>query len=267
MCYHDKSRFNGMRAGATNTHMKITSLTAQQLHTLHESAARLSPVAARRLQCILSFFEHGMSMTDACRNFAISRGTLYRWIDRFDPDDVSSLEDQPASLVQGEEHAVTPGIIALIRAYRTESPMMGKEAIAERIVHGHQIPISASTVGRVIERECLYFGETPLHIRKRLAFRLGHTVMASQQIPGTTEVPSAVAASSEDHHSEAVRCACIFCKLHHCWPRIRRGIAIVSVVTNIAFFAALIASAWFESAAVSERQMKASLNSFDSPNK
>src|SRR5207249_4373393 len=55
-----------------------------------------------------------------------------------------------------------------IRAYRRSQPHLGKESIARLLQADHGIAVSGSTVGRVIRREGLYFGATPLHWKKRL---------------------------------------------------------------------------------------------------
>ncbi|HAI98559.1 TPA: hypothetical protein DCL30_03420 [Candidatus Peribacteria bacterium] len=49
-----------------------------------------------RLRWFQHLAEYGCVST-TCREFKIARSTLYRWIERFDPDDLSSLTDHPTT--------------------------------------------------------------------------------------------------------------------------------------------------------------------------
>ena len=47
-----------------------------------------------RLQWFMHFAEH-KSVSETCRHFRIARSTFYRWLRRFDPNDLSTLKDLP----------------------------------------------------------------------------------------------------------------------------------------------------------------------------
>ncbi|MFH1670177.1 MAG: helix-turn-helix domain-containing protein, partial [Patescibacteria group bacterium] len=51
---------------------------------------------AERLQWFL-FYSEQRAVSAVCRHFNIARSTFYRWHGRFDPDDLSSLEDHPTT--------------------------------------------------------------------------------------------------------------------------------------------------------------------------
>ncbi|MBU2213045.1 helix-turn-helix domain-containing protein, partial [Patescibacteria group bacterium] len=54
---------------------------------------------AQRLQWLLNYCDH-QSVSAVCRHFKIARSTFYRWYDRFDPKDLSTLIDKPTSIKQ-----------------------------------------------------------------------------------------------------------------------------------------------------------------------
>ncbi|MEI8230510.1 MAG: helix-turn-helix domain-containing protein [Candidatus Peregrinibacteria bacterium] len=49
---------------------------------------------AERLRWLLHYADHGCVLS-TCRHFSIARSTLYRWMRRFNPDDLTSLSDAP----------------------------------------------------------------------------------------------------------------------------------------------------------------------------
>lgn len=148
----------------------MRNLDPHQLPSLLRRAqeASLSVEARQRLQWILHFIEHHGSTNETCVHFGISRSTLHRWLERFDPANLESLEEGAHTPHAVRQSTVSSDVVRLIRAYREEWPMIGKEKIARLLFEEHGVSLSASSVGRVIERECFYFGATPLHWRKRL---------------------------------------------------------------------------------------------------
>ncbi len=150
-------------------------LTSSQVSLLRKQAesGNLSMKCRERLGWILHFVEHGCSVGDTCKAFDISRSTFHRWLDRFDPNDLSSLEEKSHEPLNVRQSQVAPEIVEHIRKYRQDSPLMGKERIAELLERDHGVMLSGSTIGRVIDRECLYFADTPLHWKKRMGAATG----------------------------------------------------------------------------------------------
>ncbi|MDD5025826.1 MAG: hypothetical protein PHH13_00450, partial [Candidatus Peribacteraceae bacterium] len=58
-----------------------------------------------RLRWFQHLAEYGCVST-TCREFKIARSTLYRWIERFDPSDLTSLTDHPTHRVSRRQHVV-----------------------------------------------------------------------------------------------------------------------------------------------------------------
>ncbi len=57
----------------------------------------------RRLEWLLHLSTHG-SVSGTCTHFRIPRSTLYRWLKRFDPCDVRSLQDNPKHPIPAGKH-------------------------------------------------------------------------------------------------------------------------------------------------------------------
>jgi transposase len=151
----------------------LTSLRPVSLAQLLElplkvEAARLDDRGRERLRWVLHFLTNGQSMSATCARFGIPTSTLLRWLDRFDPEDLSALDGKRHEPHAVRQPIVPPEVVAFIREYRRTDPYLGKSRIAERLQSEHGLTWSASTVGRVIDRECLYYGNSPLHTSRRL---------------------------------------------------------------------------------------------------
>ncbi len=153
----------------------MRNLNPHQLPALMRAAQEgaLSDAAKERLQWIVHFIVHQGSAPDTCQRFGISRSTLHRWLERFDPTDLSTLEEGTHVPHAVRQPSVPAHVVALIRTYREKWPLIGKEKVSRLIFEEHGVTISPSGVGRVIDRECFYFANTPLHWRKRLEGKVG----------------------------------------------------------------------------------------------
>ena len=110
----------------------------------------ISRDAARRLQWFDHYGRHG-NARKTCRYFGISAQTFYRWKARFDPYDLTTLEEgsrRPHRVRQPE----TPlRVIESILALREKHPRWSRDKLA--VVLGREgIKVSGSTVGRVMAR-------------------------------------------------------------------------------------------------------------------
>ena len=61
---------------------------------LERGAVELSGEARKRLAWFDYYETHGRKVALTCRYFGISRQTFYRWQPRYDPLDLSTLEDR-----------------------------------------------------------------------------------------------------------------------------------------------------------------------------
>jgi transposase len=184
-----------------------------------------------------------------CRHFGISRSTFHRWVERFNPADPLSLLDKSHDGRTGHPPKLSPEAIELIRHYRLEAPLLGKERIATLLREEHGITVSPSTVARMIERECLYFGETPLHWKKRVEngreeWTLPHASAESLQTVPVDHDQSVVTQTAPTsvvhlHMPEKAEPGMLF-------SGVVKSIVIASLLTNIIFISMLIGIALFE---------------------
>lgn len=104
------------------------------------------------------------SFSALCRLFGISRKTGYKWLQRFDPSDLSSLSDRsraPCSHSRTVPHEVVGHLTAL----RQKHPDWGPKKLRMWLLNHHvdfTVP-AASTVGDILKRE----GLVPDRKRKR----------------------------------------------------------------------------------------------------
>jgi len=110
----------------------------------------ISKEAARRLRWMDHYAEHGKARL-TCRYFGISAPTFYRWKNRYDPYDLTTLEEEsrrPHKVPQSR----TPGTAeSRVLELRNRYPRWGREKLAV-LLEREGIQLSGSTVGRVMAR-------------------------------------------------------------------------------------------------------------------
>lgn len=152
--------------------MRLPRATAQELRTLLRRAdeLELSHGAQQRLKWFLYAAEHDWNVSRTCRHFGISRSTYLRWAQRFDRDDPQSLEEHSRRPHHVRLPETDDNVVLLIRQLRQENPTMGKERIVAVLRQEHGVRVSASTVGRIIQRYGLFFAESQYHrVKRRIA--------------------------------------------------------------------------------------------------
>jgi transposase InsO family protein len=110
----------------------------------------ISPTAAVRLRWI-DFHRSCQNIRLTCRHFAISPGTFYKWFNRFDPYDLTTLENVSKRPHHVRQTQTPPDIVEKVRALRKRYPRWGKDKLAV-LLRREKIVISGSTVGRVMNK-------------------------------------------------------------------------------------------------------------------
>ncbi|MDD5055303.1 MAG: helix-turn-helix domain-containing protein [Candidatus Peribacteraceae bacterium] len=130
----------------------------------------LSADALRRLEWFVFAEQQGKNLREVAGHFGVAPSTVYRWANKFDPNDLTTLENRTTTPPQEKRRKPqTPdAIVQLIAQYRRVYPLMGKKGIAEALLHEHGVELSPATIGREIQRNKLYFADTPSHRLKRL---------------------------------------------------------------------------------------------------
>lgn len=229
--------------------MNHIEITPEELRKLQQQAVvmGLGHEVAQKLEWFLFYLESGNSVAQTCKHFGIARSTFYRWVQRFNAQDLRTLQERSHRPRILRQPKVTQTLISLVRIYRMQDPYIGKDQVAELLEAEHNIAISPSTVGRIIAQEGFYFGDSMLHHKKRSESLEGTT----QEEPETTEREEDAPQNTENEFQifaqagkSLVRCI---------WQKFRRPIIVVSLLTNIAFIALLLMTAAWESS-VAERR-------------
>lgn len=151
-------------------------------------ALELSPHAVMRLKWYAYAYacEHGRNISLTCRHFGIARSTFLRWSDRFDANDLSTLEEKSRRPHHVREPETDEGVVEKIRQLRSENPTTGKVGIQKMLAEKFGVHVSTSTVGRIIQRHNLFFGDSDSHQEKRHAMH-----DQEHEHPSAFAVPSA----------------------------------------------------------------------------
>lgn len=110
--------------------------------------AQLSRAAKVRLRWMEHYARHG-SVTFTARHFGISRQTFYIWYRRYDPDDLSSLEDRSSRPRRVRQRSWTTEQILAVKALREAHPRWGKDKLVV-LLRRRGMRLSTSMVGRML---------------------------------------------------------------------------------------------------------------------
>ncbi len=84
-----------------------------------------------------------------CRAFGVSRATLYRWLKRFDPKDLTSLKEESRRPRRVRRPLWSRELVRVVKELRGEYPRWGKDKLVV-LVRGRGHEASTSTVGRIL---------------------------------------------------------------------------------------------------------------------
>jgi len=110
----------------------------------------ISRDAAKRLRW-MDHYAHSQNARQTCRYFGISAQTFYRWKNRFDPYDLTTLEEEsrrPRHVRQSESPVK---VVERVRELREEHPRWGRDKLAV-LLKREGIEISGSAVGREMKK-------------------------------------------------------------------------------------------------------------------
>lgn len=119
------------------------------------SRLREIPDLSRQARLRLKWFDYyqaqGWNARLTCRHFGISPQTFYRWKRRYDPKDLSTLEDRSRRPRHVRQPTASTGLVNAVLKTREERPRWGKEKIA-RLLGAQSWQVSVSMVGRILKR-------------------------------------------------------------------------------------------------------------------
>ena len=91
------------------------------------------------------------SVSKAALRCGIPRSTLYRWINRYKPDDENSLKDRSQKPIKLAKQKVTEEIEKIILSIRAKHNF-GPQSISTHLLRNYDIKISSPTIWRVLNR-------------------------------------------------------------------------------------------------------------------
>lgn len=122
-------------------------------------------VLDERMQFVVAFHNGDDSMTDLCRRFGISRKTGYKWLFRYEREQLDGLRDRSCA-PHTHPNATAEDVVAGVIGFRADHERWGPKKIRQRLMD-RQPEItwpSASTIGDLLKRHGLV---SPRHRRHR----------------------------------------------------------------------------------------------------
>src|SRR2546430_11667844 len=110
----------------------------------------LSAEAGGRLAWMSSYVRCG-NVAHTCRHFGISRQTFYRWQRRYDPYDLTSLEERSHRPRQCRQPTWAFPLEEKVLTLRLQFPRWGKDKLAV-LLRRQKLAGSTSMVGRILTR-------------------------------------------------------------------------------------------------------------------
>ena len=117
----------------------------------------LSQEAKLRLKWMDYYQNHGNNASLTCRHFGISRKTFYKWLKRYNPYHLASLESQDRAPKRRRQREITPEQELRIIQLRKQYIRYGKEKLSRIYQSLHGEAISSWKIQKVIEKHKLYY--------------------------------------------------------------------------------------------------------------
>ncbi len=132
------------------TPMRIVSgLSRGMLRLARRPAPELSKEAKLRLAWFDWHRRHGENVSLTCRHFGISRPTFYRWLKRYRPLDLRTLESRSSRPKRCRQRSWTLGQLRAVQRLRERYPRWGKDKLVI-LLRREGVELSTSMVGRIL---------------------------------------------------------------------------------------------------------------------
>src|SRR5215470_4533631 len=117
---------------------------------LETIGVELSRTAQVRLAW-MDFHRRTQNVALTCRHFGISRQTFYRWLKRYEPLDLSSLEDRSHCPHRRRRPTWSFSLQRKVLTLRLQFPRWGKDKLAV-LLRQQKLTVSTSMVGRILNQ-------------------------------------------------------------------------------------------------------------------
>lgn len=128
---------------------------------------KLSREAKHRLAVIEHYLNKTRNVSLTCRHFAIPRSYFYKWYKRYNPRNLTSLEDRSRRPHRLRPATYDYSLVKLVRKLRTDYPSYSSKKLAVILLRDFGIAFSHSTIGRIILKYKLYFKAVVTQARYR----------------------------------------------------------------------------------------------------
>ena len=136
---------------------------------LERGTRELSRAARLRLSWMDHYQQHGQNAAFTCRHFGIGRATFYRWKSRYDPENLSTLEDRSHRPHRRRRPTWSAGLAERVLRLRRQYPRWGKDKLVV-LLRREGSSVSTSMVGRILrhlKRRGLLVEPLPLRLKAR----------------------------------------------------------------------------------------------------
>jgi putative transposase len=120
-----------------------------QTRRVTRMGVELSREARRRLAWMEWYKAHGENARLTCRHFHISPDTFYRWLHRYDPRNLRSLEDRSHRPRRTRQPTWSLALSQAVLALREQYPRWGKDKLV-CLLREQGWTVSTSMVGRIL---------------------------------------------------------------------------------------------------------------------
>ena len=117
----------------------------------------LSKEAKRRLSWMDYYFSHGRNVALTCRYFGISRKTFYKWLNRYDKHNLSTLESLSRAPMSKRKRELSLEQEGRIRTLRKKYIRYGKKKLSVLYEKFYKEKMSSWHVQKIIEKYNLYY--------------------------------------------------------------------------------------------------------------
>ncbi len=117
-------------------------------------AVKLSRQAKTQLVW-MDYYEQCGNAALTCRRFGVSRPTLHKWLKRYRPKDLLSLEDRSRRPKKTRKPTTPLKTVGLVKTLRTKHPEYSKYKLSV-IIRDYSLEVSPSITGRIISQHNLF---------------------------------------------------------------------------------------------------------------
>jgi putative transposase len=131
--------------------MKIINALATGSITVGKRIGVISPEANKRLKWFDHYYSCNCNARLTCRHFDISPQTFYRWLKRYNPKDLKTLESRSHRPRHVRQPTCSIELVNIVQKIREAYPRWGKDKLVV-LLKREGIQVSASMVGRILNR-------------------------------------------------------------------------------------------------------------------